>query len=204
MTTTRHSNKPFKILHLDFAELRKKKRGSRGTQAFLLAVDECTRMVACKTVKEDSDSFISLFNREMFKDVKVIVADNDPAFRSEHLKEWAEQRNMKLRFAAPCHPQANGMAERAIRDIKQFISLYPDFPGGWKCALEAAVRHHNHSHTAPSGCSPYCAYHRKSGWFPADHHLGLTDLLILHERKKSAEENDKAAMKSSYDREKQL
>ncbi|XP_075740218.1 uncharacterized protein LOC142786417 [Rhipicephalus microplus] len=39
-----HSNVPFEVVHLDFAELNKKREGVRKTQAFLLAIDECTRM----------------------------------------------------------------------------------------------------------------------------------------------------------------
>lgn len=138
-------------------------------------------MVAYKPGKEDSKSVILLLNRDMFKHAKVIVIDNGPAFRSDHLKRWADERNIELRFTAPYHPEANGLAERAIRDVKQFIALYPGFPGGWKCALEAAVNHHNHSHTAGLGCTPYFAYHGKLEWLPADHLLGIANLLVVQE-----------------------
>ncbi|XP_049517624.1 uncharacterized protein LOC119442435 [Dermacentor silvarum] len=50
--------------------------------------------------------------------------------------------------------------------------------------------------------SPYFAYHGKSKWLPADHLLGLTNVVTLRERKKSVEENEKykVAMKRDYDR----
>ncbi|UYV84235.1 hypothetical protein LAZ67_X001627 [Cordylochernes scorpioides] len=48
----------------------------------------------------------------------------------------------------------NGLAERAIRDINTFLSCYPHFKGGWKNALEAAVRYHNRSYNSYLGCSP--------------------------------------------------
>lgn len=202
MIIAEHSKEPFATIHLDFAELRKKGEGRGSTQAFLLAIDERTRMVACKAGKEDARSVISLLNRDMFKDTKTIVADNGPAFRSENLKNWALQRNVKLCFSAPYHPEANGLAERAIRYIKQFISLYPDFKGGWKCALEAAVADHNHSHTEALGCSPYFAYHGKSEWLHADHLLGITDSIVLREQERSERENERyrIAMKKHYDR----
>lgn len=82
-------------------------------------------MGAYKPGKEDSKSVILLLNRDMFKHVKVIVTDNGPAFRNDRLKRWADERNIELRFTAPYHPEANGLAERAIRDVKQFHRALP-------------------------------------------------------------------------------
>lgn len=43
-----HSDKPFEVVHVDFAELKKKSSGVRKTQSFLIAIDQCTRMVAAR------------------------------------------------------------------------------------------------------------------------------------------------------------
>ena len=140
--------------------------------------------MAAKAGKEDANSVISLMEREAFRNTKVIVSDNGPAFRSKKLQRWAQERGIKLRFTAPYHPEANSLAERVIRDTKQFMAMYPNFTGGWKCALEAAVAHHNNSHTAGLGCSPHFAACGESPWLPADYLLGLTNKIKLHEQKR--------------------
>lgn len=160
MTITEYSQVPFEVVHLDFAELKKKGEGVKATQAFLIAIDECTRFVAAKHGKEDANCVIALLERNLFRDTRVVVADNGPAFRSNKLRSWASAKGIQLRCPAPYHPEVNALAERVIRDLKQYISLYPSFKGGWKCALEAGVTHHNQSHTTGLGCTPYLAVHR--------------------------------------------
>ncbi|XP_064469869.1 uncharacterized protein LOC135384601 [Ornithodoros turicata] len=88
-----HWDKPFKVVHMDFAELKKKAEGVRKTQSFLLAVDQCTRMVATRPGGEDSNSVITLMERQMFiiAKTKVIVCDNGPAFISKRLSSWANE-----------------------------------------------------------------------------------------------------------------
>lgn len=70
------SDEPFGVLHLDCAELKKKGEGVARTQAFLIANDECTRIAASRTGKEDANSVISMLERDIFKDTKVVVPDN--------------------------------------------------------------------------------------------------------------------------------
>lgn len=185
MTTPEYSKEPFGVVHLDFAELKKKSEGVKQTQAFLICIDECTRMVATRAGREDANSVMALLNREIFKSVKVIKSDNGPAFRSKKLEQWARQRDISLKFSAPYHPAANGLAERAIRDIKQYMKMYPGFPGGWKCCLEAAVSHHNRSYTKGLGCSPIFAATGKVPFLSADHKLSLTEKLQLTETPKT-------------------
>lgn len=75
-----------------------------------MAIDESTRMVAAKPGREDVSSVIALLQRDLFKDTKVIVADNRTAFRSEKLRRWAERRGITPRFSAPYHPEGNRLA----------------------------------------------------------------------------------------------
>ncbi|UYV74064.1 hypothetical protein LAZ67_11002019 [Cordylochernes scorpioides] len=69
--------------------------------------------------------------------------------------------------------QRNGLAERAIRDIKTILSCYPHFKGGWKNSLEAAVRYHNRSYNSYLGCSPLFKLTKTSPVVPADKELNL-------------------------------
>lgn len=202
MVLPEYSTIPFEVIHLDFAELKKKGEGVRRTQAFLVAVDECTRFVAAKAGREDANCVISLLERDIFKNTKVIVADNGPAFRSEKLRKWASEKNIAIRYPAPYHPEANSLAERMIRDLKMFIKLYPEFKGGWKNALEAAVLHHNRSYTAGIGCSPHFAAFGTIPWLPADRELGLVDRINLKEQPKTQLQRQKyrMTMKMHFDR----
>lgn len=58
MVMLEYSDIPFKTIHLDFAEI--KKAGQRKTQAFLIAIDECTHIVTAKAGREGTNSVISL------------------------------------------------------------------------------------------------------------------------------------------------
>lgn len=202
MILPQHSDVPFEVIHLDFAELKKKAAGVRRTQSFLVAIDQCTRIVAARPGREDANSVIALLSREMFKNTKIVISDNGPAFLSQRLQDWAKERGVVLRRCAPYHPAGNGMAERIIRDLKQFISMYPGFQGGWKCCLEAAVAHHNRSHTASIGCSPYFAAFGKVPVLPADQELCIADRLQLCEKRKPSEayQRYRESMKRNFDR----
>uniref|UniRef100_A0A6G5AHX8 Putative tick transposon n=1 Tax=Rhipicephalus microplus TaxID=6941 RepID=A0A6G5AHX8_RHIMP len=154
MVLPQHSDVPFAVIHLDFAELKKKAAGVRRMQSFLVAIDQCTRIVAARPRREDAKSVIAILSWEMFKNMKIGISDNGPAFLIAFARLGEGTRSC-IATLHSYHPAGNGMAERIIRDLKQFISMYPGFQGGWKCCLEAAVAHHNRSHTASIGCSPY-------------------------------------------------
>lgn len=96
MVAVEYPTIPFYIIHLDFAELKKKGEVVRRTQAFLVTVDECTRFVAAKAGGDDANCIIPLLEREIFKNTKVIVVDNGPAFRSDKLCDWAREKNISL------------------------------------------------------------------------------------------------------------
>ncbi|WP_410469856.1 DDE-type integrase/transposase/recombinase, partial [Bradyrhizobium sp. 33ap4] len=111
-------------LHLDFPELKKKSEGTGRTQSFLVAIDECTRMVAAKPGKEGINNVVALLEREMFRNTKCVVSDNGAAFTSKRFRSWAEQKGITLKTSSPYHPSGNGLAERVIRDLKQYMSMY--------------------------------------------------------------------------------
>lgn len=112
------SSVPFEVIHHDFAELKKKSEGVRKTQAFLLAIGEYTQMVNTRPGREDATSVIAMFERDIFRNTEVVICDNGPGFSSKPKRTWTQQRNIQLKFTAPCHPAANSMAKRAIGDIK--------------------------------------------------------------------------------------
>lgn len=80
-----HSNKPLYTLHSNFAKFKKKKEGVRKGKAFLVAIDEAAIWMAAKPGMEDAISVIALLQRDSFKNIKVLVPDNEPGFRNEKL-----------------------------------------------------------------------------------------------------------------------
>lgn len=164
-----HSQSPFEVLHLDFGEISKKSDGSARTKSFLLVVDEATRLMQAKAMRETSRGVIDyLKNHPYFKNVKTIITDCGLAFTSKAFKAFANSHKIILKTTSPYHPAGNGMAERKMRDIKTFFSLYPNFPGGWKCTLEAGIRHLNRSYCSSIGCTPVFKAFGKSPSLPAD------------------------------------
>lgn len=80
--------------------------------------------------------------------------------------------------------------------------MYPEFPGGWKCCLQAAVSHHNRSHTSALGCSPQYAAFGEPAYLPADDTLEIKTKLHLEETKKTAESQRKhrESLKRAFDK----
>lgn len=55
--------------------------------AFPKAIDECTHTAAFRAGKKDTNSIISVVERDMFKDIKANVSDNSPAFEGKGLQQ---------------------------------------------------------------------------------------------------------------------
>ena len=75
--------------------------------------------------------------------------------------------------------------------------MYLNLKGGWRAALDAAVRHHNRSRYSTIGCSPSFALKGEAPYLPADAKFGLRGRVRLIERSFSAQEE-------SYIRERQI
>ena len=103
----------------------------------------------------------------------VIVSDQTKVFQSKELKDWAAQWKIVVQTGSPYHRESNGFAERLIRDLKMFMTMYLHFSGGWKCALEAAVKYHNGSPCRSIGCSPEFALRGKPPVLRADRDLDI-------------------------------
>ena len=189
------SEKPYETIHIDFGELKKKSEESRVTQSFLLVIDEATRMLSGKAMKENTVSVIEFLEQLPFiETVKVIVSDNGTAFTSKQFRDWAKSRNTELKNTSPYHPASNGLVERRMQDVKKFIELYRNTGNNWKELLNFAIQHHNRSYNTTNGCSPYFKANKESATFPADEEFNIrsTD---LKEVEKPAEEVEKQRQK---------
>lgn len=169
-----HSQTPFEVLHIDYAELQKKKEGLKTTQSFLVIVDQCTRFTWARAMKESSKALIEYFKAfPQLSKVKTIISDNGKSFTSKEFVNWCESKGIKTKTTTPYNPQSNGMALRRIRDIKLYLSLYPKQVGGWKVTLQKAVKHLNRSFHSSIGCSPHFKAFGKSDPYPADEEFNV-------------------------------
>jgi transposase InsO family protein len=192
---------PMHTIHVDFAELTKASKHGSKTRAFVVAIDRNTRFAVAKAGKEDARAVVTLLSQRVFKDTKVVVSDHAKVFESRHLKNWAAEKGIELQVGSPFHQQSNGLVERLIRDLKTFISMYPDMRGGWRCALEAAVKHHNRSRCSTIGCSPHFALNKEAPFLPADFRFGVERKIRLTERRFSVDEEfqKRLVQKKAYD-----
>ena len=82
-----------------------------------------------------------------------------------------------------------------------YMTMYPEFPGGWKCNLEAAIKHHNRSHCSSLGCSPQFALNGTVPSLQVDKILGVHQTVKLIEKRDSnKEQRCKARQKEQFDR----
>jgi hypothetical protein len=174
MILPEHSKALLNTIHLDFGEVAKKSDMTKKTKSFLVVVDEASRLIQAKAMRENSKSVIEyLENHPFLKELKTIITDCGTAFTSKDFKNWALCRGITLKTTAPYYFAANGLTERKIRDVKAFVSLYPNFRGGWKCALEAAVKHINRLYNRAIGCSPFFKAFNRSSPLKADQEFNL-------------------------------
>lgn len=76
-------------------------------------------------------------------------------------------------------PRANGLTENPVKDLN--IAMCPQFLGGWKCTLDAAVRHHDRFHATALRCSPHFVVFNTPTLFLADKQLHVTDHVQLED-----------------------
>ena len=174
MVLSNHSNQPFHTVHLDYGEIQKKAEGVATTKSFITLVDEFTRMIFTKPIRENTRSLIEwLKTLPVFNSIKVIVSDNGPSFTSKAMEDFTRDNDIRHIFTAVYHPESNGLAERKIRDLKAYFDLYPNFKWEWKKCLESATKHQNNSYHSGIGCSPLFKYTGQVPRLPADKEFGV-------------------------------
>ncbi|UYV66672.1 K02A2.6-like, partial [Cordylochernes scorpioides] len=173
------SHVPFHTVHVDFAELKKKSESNASTQSFLVVIDEATRIVYAKCMKQSGKALKEYFtDHPILKNVKKIISDRGTSFTRGEFHNWTQEKGIRFLHTSPYHPAENGLAERVIQEIKTFMECYPQFPKGWKCCLEAAVNYHNRHHNTYLGFSPWYKWKGTVPIVPADEELGLQLLII--------------------------
>nr|XP_050045697.1 uncharacterized protein K02A2.6-like [Dermacentor andersoni] len=115
------SNKPWYRLHMDFAG------PISGFQVFVL-VDADTKWIEAIPLKTATAETTIQVLQGIFARFGLpycLVSDNGPQFSSATLSSFLKESQVKHIRTAPYHPQSNGLAERAVRTVKEGLRKNP-------------------------------------------------------------------------------
>nr|XP_054930374.1 uncharacterized protein K02A2.6-like [Dermacentor andersoni] len=115
------SNKPWYRLHMDFAG------PISGFQVFVL-VDAETKWIEAIPLKTATAETTIQVLQGIFARFGLpycLVSDNGPQFSSATLSSFLKESQVKHIRTAPYHPQSNGLAERAVRTVKEGLRKNP-------------------------------------------------------------------------------
>ena len=96
-----HAKVPYESIHLDYGELKKKSEGIGSTRSFVALIDENTRMLHTKAIRQSTSSLIKwLLSLSFFSSIKKIISDNGPSFASQELRDFTAKNNITHIFTA--------------------------------------------------------------------------------------------------------
>ena len=106
---------PWSRLHIDFA-------GSITGKMFLVVIDAHSKWIEVATMSTATSlttiqQLCQMFAR--FGLPETIVSDNGPQFTSSEFAEFYRSNGIRHILVAPYHPASNGLAERAVKIVKQ-------------------------------------------------------------------------------------
>ena len=151
----------FDTVHIDLASVDATAECEH--KAFLVVVDSVSAMPAVlPMVDQTAERVIEAFERgwlARFGTPRVIVADNGPQLDCELMRSFARRHGIALRFVAPYHQQANGLAERTIQSIKRalraLVALDTKRTGDWTQYVHEAVWSFVTATSSSRGVSPF-------------------------------------------------
>ena len=109
--------RPWARLHLDYA-------GPLLGHMFLILVDAHSKWMEVKAVKTATSTITIEHLRNMFAThglPEMLVTDNASYFTSQEFQDFAKLNGIRHVTSAPYHPASNGLAERAVQTVKEFL-----------------------------------------------------------------------------------
>lgn len=118
-TTWKEATDPFERIHLDLCYY--------DNRTLLVIVDAYTKYIEVKIVNmsravdiiEQLENFFACFGLP-----KEVVTDNGPPFNAELFTRFLKVRGIIASKSPPYHPQSNGLAERAVRTVKDVLKKF--------------------------------------------------------------------------------
>ena len=107
--------KPWTRLHVDHA-------GPFMGKTLLIIIDAYSKWIEVFSVPSTSSECTIWKLRTVFAThglPEVLVSDNGPAFTSQEFKEFIQRNGIRHVFTPPYHPASNGLAERAVKTVKE-------------------------------------------------------------------------------------
>ncbi|XP_049283943.1 uncharacterized protein K02A2.6-like isoform X1 [Anopheles funestus] len=110
---------PFQRVHLDLFYIE--------SRTLLIIVDAFSKYIDVRLLNlsrasdiiENLENFFACFGLP-----QEIVTDNGPPFNSVAFENFLNVRGIKVSKSPPYHPQSNGLAERAVRTVKEVIKKF--------------------------------------------------------------------------------
>lgn len=105
-------------LHIDYA-------GPVDGRMLLIIVDSHTKWIEAIPVRSSTTEITIGRLRELFARFglpRTIVSDNGPQFTSQQFAKFVADNGITHIRSAPYHPQSNGLAERAVRTVKDGLA----------------------------------------------------------------------------------
>ena len=108
-------------LHLDYA-------GPLLGHMFLILVDAHSKWMEVKAVKTATSTTTIEHLRNIFAThglPEMLVTDNASYFTSQEFQDFTKLNGIRHVTSAPYHPASNGLAERAVQTVKEFLKKSP-------------------------------------------------------------------------------
>jgi len=153
------SNRPFQRVVMDYAG--PFSRSAKGNRYLLLMQDDFTRYLRVYPLREASTNstlkcFQSLIAEEGLPDE--ILTDNGSHFTGRIFTDELKKLNISHIRTAPYSPSSNGMAERAVRTVKETlkaVSLESGRSKNWDEHSQKIAMFYNASRHSATGVSPF-------------------------------------------------
>ena len=114
------SGSPWSRIHIDYA-------GPVENKYFLVVVDSFTKFLDVHVTNSMTSTVTIDLLRKSFCNFglpDVIVSDNAPYFVSQEMQQFLKKNGIKHVTPAPYHPSSNGLAERAVRTLKEGLRKF--------------------------------------------------------------------------------
>ena len=136
-------------------------RESEGFHAILVVTDQFTKVqhyIPAKTTWTAEDVADSYINDiwKLYGLPRHITLDGGPQFASKFLQELNRKLNINLRLSTANHLQTDGLSERAVQTLKQYLRIYCyDRQNRWRAWLLRAEFAYNTTATTTHKLSSY-------------------------------------------------